>query len=131
MAQTVKHLSTMQETWVRSLGWEDPLEKEIAIHSRTTAWKIPLTEEPGTGHGVAKSRTRLSDFTSLHFTSLGSPAACRHKPHLTGSSLLEIKVYFFLLSIFLTLSSEIVQNPGWENRPLFILSLQTPNLRAI
>ena len=47
MAQTVKHLSTMQETWVRSLGWEDPLEKEMAIHSRTIAWKIPWTEEPG------------------------------------------------------------------------------------
>ena len=43
----VKHLSTMQETRVRSLGWEDPLEKEMAIHSRTIAWKIPWTEEPG------------------------------------------------------------------------------------
>ena len=46
MAQTVKHLSTMQETWVRSLGQEDPLEKEMAIHSSTIAWKIPWTEEP-------------------------------------------------------------------------------------
>ena len=43
----VKRLSTMQETWVQSLGWEDPLEKEMAIHSRTIAWKIPWTEEPG------------------------------------------------------------------------------------
>ena len=47
VAQTVKCLSTMQETWVRSLGQEDPLEKEMAIHSRTVAWKIPWTEEPG------------------------------------------------------------------------------------
>ena len=47
MAQTVKRLSTMQETWVRALGWEDPLEKEMAIHSSTVAWKIPQTEEPG------------------------------------------------------------------------------------
>ena len=46
MAQTVKHLSTMQETWVRSLSQEDPLEKEMAIHSSTIAWKIPWTEEP-------------------------------------------------------------------------------------
>ena len=45
MAQTVKRLSTMWETRVRSLGWEDPLEKEMAIHSRTIAWKIPWTEE--------------------------------------------------------------------------------------
>ena len=44
----VKRLSTMRETWVPSLGWEDPLEKEMAIHSSTTAWKIPWTEEPGT-----------------------------------------------------------------------------------
>ena len=47
MAQTVKHLSAMQETWVRSLGWEDPLEKEIATHSSILAWRIPWTEELG------------------------------------------------------------------------------------
>ena len=46
VAQMVKYLTTMQETRVRSLGWEDPLEKEMAIHSRTIAWKIPWTEEP-------------------------------------------------------------------------------------
>ena len=47
MTQMVKHLSTMQETWVPSLGWEDPLKKEMAVHSRTIAWKIPWSEEPG------------------------------------------------------------------------------------
>ena len=47
MAQRVKHLSAMRETWVRSLGWEDPLEKGVATHSGTLAWKIPSTEEPG------------------------------------------------------------------------------------
>ena len=47
MAQTVKSLSTMQETQVQSLGREDPLEKEMAIPSSTIAWKIPWTEEPG------------------------------------------------------------------------------------
>ena len=47
LAQTVKRLSTVWETQVRALGWEDPLEKEMAIHSRTIAWKIPWTEEPG------------------------------------------------------------------------------------
>ena len=46
VAQTVKRLSTMRETWVRSLGQEDPLEKEMAIHSNAIAWKIPWTEEP-------------------------------------------------------------------------------------
>ena len=47
VAQTAKRLSTVRETWVRALGWEDPLEKEMAIHSSTVAWKIPWTEEPG------------------------------------------------------------------------------------
>ena len=46
MAQTVKRLSTMLETWVQSLGWEDPLEKEMATHSGIFAWEIPQTEEP-------------------------------------------------------------------------------------
>ena len=66
VAQTVKRLSTMWETQVRSLGWEDPLEKEMATHSSTLAWKIPWTTGAwqATIHGVAKSRTRLSDFTS-------------------------------------------------------------------
>ena len=47
MAQTVNPLPTMQETQVRSLGQEDPLEKEMAAHSSTLAWKIPWMEEPG------------------------------------------------------------------------------------
>ena len=46
MAQMVKNLAAMQETQVQSLGQEDPLEKEMAIHSSTLAWKIPWTEEP-------------------------------------------------------------------------------------
>ena len=45
VAQTVKRLPTVQETWVRYLGQEDPLEKEMAAHSSTLAWKIPWTEE--------------------------------------------------------------------------------------
>ena len=46
LAQMVKCLPAMQETWVRFLGREDPLEKEMAIHSSTLAWKIPWTQEP-------------------------------------------------------------------------------------
>ena len=46
-AQRVKRLPAMQETWVRSLGWEDPLEKEMATQSSMLAWKIPWTKEPG------------------------------------------------------------------------------------
>ena len=47
MAQTVKRLPAVWETQVQSLGWEDPLEKEMATHPSTLAWKIPWTEEPG------------------------------------------------------------------------------------
>ena len=61
MAQTVKNPPTMQEIWVQSLGWEDPLENEIATHSSILAWEIPWTEEPGGVHGVTKSQTQLSD----------------------------------------------------------------------
>ena len=47
MGSAVKNLPAMQETWVPSLGQEDPLEKEMAIHSSILAWRIPWTEEPG------------------------------------------------------------------------------------
>ena len=47
MAQTVKNPPANQETWVRSLGWEDPLKKGKATHSSTLAWKIPWVKEPG------------------------------------------------------------------------------------
>ena len=47
VAQRLKHLPAKRETWVRSLGWEDPLEKEMATHSSILAWRIPKTDEPG------------------------------------------------------------------------------------
>ena len=47
VAQSVKNLPAVQETWVQSLGWVDPLEKEMATHSSILAWKISWTEEPG------------------------------------------------------------------------------------
>ena len=59
----VTNLSAMWETWVQSLGWEDPLEKGMAIHSSILAWEIPWIEEPGGLQctGSQKSWTRLSD----------------------------------------------------------------------
>ena len=56
VAQMVKHLPTMPETWVRSLGQEDPLEKEMATHSSTLAWKIPWTEKPGRPQSMGSQR---------------------------------------------------------------------------
>ena len=56
MAQTVKRLSVMQETWVQSLGWEDPLEKVMVAHSSILAWKIPWTAEPGRVPSIESQR---------------------------------------------------------------------------
>ena len=65
MAQRLKLLPAMREPRVRSLGWEDPLEKEMATHSSTLAWRIPWTEEPaGLQSTGSQSQTRLSDLTN-------------------------------------------------------------------
>ena len=63
MVQTVKRLPAVRETWVQSLGQEDPLKKEIATHSTILAWKTPWTEEPGgtTVHRVAKELDTTED----------------------------------------------------------------------
>ena len=60
IAQSVNNLPAMQETWVQFLGREDPLEKEMATHSSTVAWKIPWTEEPG---GLQSMGSQESDTT--------------------------------------------------------------------
>ena len=63
----LRSLPVTRDTLVQSLGWEDPLKKKMATHSSTLAWKIQRMKEPGRlqSMGVAKSRTQLSDFTSL------------------------------------------------------------------
>ena len=58
MAQLVKNLLAMQETQVRSLGWEDPLEKGIVTHSSILSWRIPWTEEPGRLWSMGSQRVR-------------------------------------------------------------------------
>ena len=58
VAQRIKHLPAMQETWVQSLGWKDPLEKEVATHSSILAWRIPWTEEPGGLQSTGSQRVR-------------------------------------------------------------------------
>ena len=61
----VKRLPTVRETWVRSLGWEDLLEKEIITHSSTLAWKIPWTEEPGRLQSMGSQRVGDDGATSV------------------------------------------------------------------
>ena len=58
VAQMVKNLRAIQETWVRSLGWEDPLQKGMATHSSSLAWRIPWTEEPGGPQSIGWQRVR-------------------------------------------------------------------------
>ena len=65
MAQRLKRLPPMRETWVRFLGWEDPLEKEMATHSSFLAWRIPWTEEPGRPQSTGSQRVRHDWATSL------------------------------------------------------------------
>ena len=70
MAQRLKHLPGIQETRVRSLGWEDPLEKEMATHSSTLAWRIPWREEPGRLQSMGSQRVG-HDFTFTSNLHLG------------------------------------------------------------
>ena len=72
MAQLVKNLPAMWETWVWSLGWEDPLEKGKATHSNILAWRIPWTIV----HGVAKSQTQWNEVGSILFSLKGLIEAC-------------------------------------------------------
>ena len=59
VAQRLKHLPAMWETWVQSLGWEDPLEKEMATHSSILAWRIPWMEEPGGLQSMGSQRVKI------------------------------------------------------------------------
>ena len=67
VTQMLKHLPAMQETWVRSLGWEDPLEKEMATHSSILAWKIPWMEKPGRLQSMELQRVGHDWVASLSF----------------------------------------------------------------
>ena len=66
VSQRLKHLPAMWETWVGSVDWEDPLEKEMATHSSILAWRIPWTEEPGGLQSPGSQRVRHDWATSLH-----------------------------------------------------------------
>ena len=71
MAQRLKRLPGMQETRVWSLGWEDPLEKEMATHSSTLAWRIAWKEEPGRLQSMGSPESDMTE--RLHLTGIPSP----------------------------------------------------------
>ena len=68
VAQTAENLPAMQETWVQSLGWEDPQEKGMATYSSTLAWRIPWTEEPGGPQSMGSQRVKHDSATNTHFS---------------------------------------------------------------
>ena len=61
VVQMVKSLPATQETWVRSLDWEDPLEKEMTTHTSILAWKIPWTEEPGGPQSMGRTESDTTE----------------------------------------------------------------------
>ena len=75
---TIKNLPAMQETWVRSLGWEDPLEEGMATHSSILAWRIPMSKGAlwAIVYGTSKSWARLSDFWGFPGSSAGKESTC-------------------------------------------------------
>ena len=69
VAQTVKNLSVVQETWVWSLGWQDPLKKGVATHSSILAWRIPWTEEPGGLQSMGHKESDTVEWLTLSLSS--------------------------------------------------------------
>ena len=96
-----KHLSTMRETWIQSLGWKDPLEKEMAVHARTIAWKIPWTEEPGRLQSMGSQRVG-HNWATLLISSLRTkgtphiPASCssHHRRRITFTDIYKALTMF-------------------------------------
>ena len=112
MAQTVKVFAYNVGNWVGSLGWEDPLEKEMATHASTLAWKIPWTEEPGRlgrlqSMGSQRVGHELSDFA---FTFYGITATSSKRTYTIMLHLPRL-----LLLVTLTLSQATV-DPGFRQR---------------
>ena len=109
VAQWLKRLLAMPETQVRSLGWEDPLEKEVATHSSTLAWRIPWTEEPGGLQSTVSQRVGHDWATSL------SVSVCAHIYTVVFIYLIDISppsfllhFPFFLKKVFIYLSLAVL-----------------------
>ena len=120
VAQTVKNLPAMRETRVPSLGWEDPLNKEMAAHSSILAWKIPWTMEPGRLPSMELQRVRHDWVTSLRF--MGKVTASLL---ILVSMYLHILLVFFFNSFFHILFYFLLS--PWTYQKLFYTYLQLPS----
>ena len=116
VAQTVRHLPTMWETWVRSLGWGDPLEKEMATQSSTLAWKILWMEEPGRLQSMGPQRVGYDWKTSLslHLTELNKTKVSR-LPKDMGKLFVKLSWKLFIL-----LTSIYFWRREWQPTPVFL-----------
>ena len=115
VAQRLKRLPAMRETWVRSLGWEDPLEKEMATHSSILAWRIPWTEELG---GLQSMGRKESDTTErLHFKWIKLFPGWWYIHMFLSSNSLSDKFAYPVVSI--NLSREFCLESQFKFRPCF------------
>ena len=106
MAQTVKHLPTMRETGVQSLGQEDPLEKEMAAHSSTLAWKIPWTEEPGRLQSIGLQRVRTEQLHIHSHLILCDPMDCSPPCSSVWQEILQARILEWVAIPFIRVSSQ-------------------------
>ena len=125
VAQMVKYLPARRETWVRSPGWEDPLEKEMANHSSILAWKIPWMEEPGRLQSMGLQRGRHDWATSLSlFLSMSSESM------ISPNQLIHCCPLLILLSVFSNIrvfSNESAFHIRWLKYCSFSFSISSSN----
>ena len=123
MAQMVKNLPAMWETQVWSLGWQDPLEKEMATHSSTLTWKIPWREEPGGLQSTGSKRVRHDWATSLSFS----------HPYVTTGKTIALTIWTFVgkvMSLLFNMLSRFVIGFLPRSMRLWLQSLSTVILEA-
>ena len=116
LAQMVKCLPTMQETWGQSLGWEDLLEKEMATHSSILAWKIPWTEEPGRLQSMGSQRVRHDWANSL---SLSLCYSLDVQTRVICFTSLSLSFLICITGIYILLSSSLIAQVGVASRIRF------------
>ena len=104
VAQMVKRLPAVWETWVQPLGCEDPLEKEMATHSSTLAWKIPWTKEPGRPQSTGSQRVGHDWATWLHFRNLYISITCWCKAQRGTNRSIDISFLVILYELIFMLS---------------------------
>ena len=113
MVLVVKNPLAMQETWVQSLGWEDPLEEGTATHSSILAWRIPRTEEPGRLQSIRLQRVRHTEYSIIYTLShfLYPTLCCFHVLAIVNNAALKIGCMYLFELVFWGFKS--IFKSGW------------------